>query len=347
MISLYLGLVALLLVALLLLLLPNQQAIKQYRGVLFVTVLVFLMGSAALYRVWGGSEGLQHQRALQAIEHFFVAFSQNQQPTKAQLLDDLITLENTVAYSHIALARLGEVYNQLGMPEKALVCYQQASHRAPLIKEYAVQQIYSYSLLQQGKLSATIREQAQRLLQQVAGQPEQFVLMNLLAIDDYFKGDYASAVNHWQYLIAQDKSLTDERRQVLIGAIQKAQWSLPSDDTSLISVTVQLNIEKSLLAQVQPDDVVFVYVKSSQQKMPLAVQKHLARELPFSVELTNKDEMLPGMGLKAGEKVQVFAKISRSGDPLSQDSTLQGKSEPLVVDYGTNAVNIAINHSSL
>ncbi len=302
------------------------------------------MSSAALYRLWGGSEGLQHQQALQAIDGFFVAFSQNKNPTKEQLLDDLIALENTVAYSHVALARLGEVYNQLGMPDKALACYQQASNRAPLIKEYAVQKIYSDSLLQQGKLSPSVREQAQTMLQQVQGQPAQFVLRNLLAIDDYFKGDYAQAIQHWQFLIGHDKSLSDERRQVLEGAIQKANTSLGSE-RPFISVKVQLNIEKSLLAKVQPNDVVFVYVKSPQQKMPLAVQKRLASELPFTVELTNKDEMLPGMGLKAGEKVQVFAKISHSGDPLSQDSLLQGQSEQLVVDYGTNAVNIAIHHS--
>ncbi len=342
MMSLYSGLVTLLLLALILLLAVNQRAIAKHRGALFVTVLCFIISSGALYRLWGGSEGLQHQQAIHAIERFFAAFSQNKNQTKEQLLRDLAALENTVAYSHVAVARLGEVYNQLGMHKNAIACYQQAINRAPLNKEYPVQKIYSYSLLQQGKLEPRVREQALALLQ---SQPKQFVLMNLLAIDDYFKGDYDKAISHWQYLIEHDKSLTDVRRQILEGAIHKAQFSMAANEKSLITVKVQVTVAKSLLAKLKPSDVVFVFVKAPQHNMPLAVQKRLASELPFIVELTNQEQMLPGMGLKAGEKVQVFAKISRSGDPLSQEGMLQGKSEQLVVDYGINAVNIAINHS--
>lgn len=340
--SLYLGLVTLLLVALIILLAVNQRAIAEHRGVLFVTVLCFIVSSATLYRLWGGSEGLQHQQAILALDRFFVAFSQNKNQTKEQLLRDLAALENAVAYSHVAVARLGEVYNQLGLHEKAVACYQQAINRAPLNKEYPVQKIYSYSLMQQGKLSATVREQAEVILQ---ADPQQFVLRNLLAIDDYFKGNHQQAISHWQYLIAHDKSLTDERREVLEGAIHKAKLSLPVSSQSLITVRVQVRVAKSLVAKLKPSDVVFVYVKAPQHKMPLAVQKRLVSELPLTLELTNEQQMLPGVGLQAGEKVQVFAKISHSGDPLTQEGILRGESQQIVVNYGINPANILIDQS--
>ncbi|MCS5711393.1 c-type cytochrome biogenesis protein CcmI/CycH [Candidatus Berkiella aquae] len=341
--SLTIGLVVLIIVAIGFLLLPMAKSkIKPSKWPAMVAILLLSGISIGLYSYWGASQGLRHRQAFNEIDDFFAEFANNKNQTKEQVLNNLSTLEDKVAYSHAALARLGNVYLELGMHDKAIDCFVKAQSMAPEIVDYQVQAIYSYSLGNQGQLPQELRLQAQTLL---ALYPQNFVLMNLLALDYYFQGEYADAMLYWQKLIDYDQSLTPERKTVIENAIAKAKQLAPELKVANIVVKVTVSLDKQLAEKVSPTDVVYIYVKSPEQRMPLAVQKRMAHELPITVELTNQQQMLPNMGMKAGEKVEVFAKVTASGDPLTKEGTLRGESQPLVVNYGINPVAICINQS--
>lgn len=340
---LVLGLFALLLVALTWLLMPLGQArLKQHGLAIGLAVVLFSGLSVGLYRYWGGMAGLQHLEAFHEIDDFFADFAKNKNQTKEQVTANLAALQSKVAYSSSALARLGNIYNELGMHEEAIACFDQARKMAPLNPDYKVQRIYSSALLNQGKLTDDMRSEAQEIIK---AQPRQFGLMNILAIDAYFRGDFAQSASYWQYLVEHDTSLSVERKMVLTRAVQKAKSYLPDSNNLEIGVKVNVTLSKSLRAVVSPNDVVFVYVKSPNVKMPLAVLKREARELPFSVLLTNQQQMVPGVSMKAGEKVEVIAKISASGDPLASEGVLRGETQEILLNDGMNSVNIDINQS--
>lgn len=341
--TLLLGLGALLLVALTLLVLPlGKQRLLRSKFLVFLGLCLFTLSCIGLYRHYGALDGLRHLAAYQEIDDFFAEFVKNKDQTKEQVITNLTAVEQKVAHSHAALARLGSVYNELGMPEAAIGCFEKARLLAPEIIDYQVQSIYSSSLLNQGQLPPELRLSAQAI---VAEHPQQFVLINLLAIDAYFKNDFALAIQYWQRLIDFDQSLNNERKVVLQNAINKAKLSLPESTEEDIVVRVAVSLDKALQSRVSPNDVVFIFVKAPNQGMPLAVAKRTAGELPFTVELTNQQQMMPGRSMKAGEKVEVIAKISPSGDPLSAESAIRGEIQEMVVNYGINPVNIDINQS--
>lgn len=341
--SLLLGFAALLLVALTLLVLPlGKQRLIRYKYPIMLGLCLFTLSTIGIYRHYGALEGLKHLAAYHDIDKFFAAFVQNKDQTKEQVISNLAQVEQKIAYSHAALARLGGVYNELGMPEAAIGCFEKAREMAPGIIDYQVQAIYSYSQLNQGQLPSEMRLNAEAIL---AKHPQQFVLINLLAIDAYFKQEFVNAIQYWQRLIDFDQSLNEERKVVLQNAINKAKLSLPQNKENDIVVRVAVSLDKALAPHVSPTDVVFIFVKAPNQNMPLAVLKRTAGELPFTVELTNKQQMMPGRSMKAGEKVEVIAKITTSGDPLTKEGALRGQIQEMVVNYGINSVNIEINQS--
>ena len=76
-------------------------------------------------------------------------------------------------------------------------------------------------------------------------------------------------------------------------------------------------------------------------EIPLAA-KRLASHFPQTVELTPSDSMVPGRAFGAGQKVQVVARIARSGNPLAGSGDPFGETAYLVGSDGL--VNIVIDH---
>jgi cytochrome c-type biogenesis protein CcmH len=97
----------------------------------------------------------------------------------------------------------------------------------------------------------------------------------------------------------------------------------PAMSSGLISVQVSLASE--LQAGVKPDDTVFIYAQAlSGPKMPLAIIRKKAKELPLSVSLSDADSMMPNMKLSNFKEVRLLARISKSGNAMPQTGDLIG-----------------------
>lgn len=182
--------------------------------------LLFLSTSGLLYLCWGASPELVQVNALGQIRQSLEKITQNQNGTQESVLEEFDQLEKRLSYSHAALARLGNLYIELGLFERAYHAFDHAMQLAPQNNDYAAQWVYSHSLHSGGKLPMEVRIFAQNLLQK---DPTQYALNNLLAVDDYFQENYQSAISRWQILLDTDTTLSDERRLVLENAILSAQ----------------------------------------------------------------------------------------------------------------------------
>jgi cytochrome c-type biogenesis protein CcmH len=107
---------------------------------------------------------------------------------------------------------------------------------------------------------------------------------------------------------------------------------------------VRVNIELSpQLSKSAPDAApLFVFVRDPGQPGPPLAAKRLASRFPQTVELTPADSMVPGRAFSAGQKVQVVARIARSGNPLAGSGDPFGEVAYLVGHDGL--VNIVIDH---
>jgi cytochrome c-type biogenesis protein CcmH len=67
---------------------------------------------------------------------------------------------------------------------------------------------------------------------------------------------------------------------------------------------------------------------------PLAVQRHSSTDLPLTVELSERDAMIAARTIASVPRVQVVARLSRSGTPQAQSGDYYGEAE---YDFSKNA----------
>jgi cytochrome c-type biogenesis protein CcmH len=81
---------------------------------------------------------------------------------------------------------------------------------------------------------------------------------------------------------------------------------------------------------VAPGDTLFVFARAAEgPRMPLAILKRTAGELPLSFTLDDGMAMSPQFKLSSFANVVVGARVSKSGNATPQSGDLEGLSAPL------------------
>ncbi|MGH8699789.1 MAG: c-type cytochrome biogenesis protein CcmI [Burkholderiales bacterium] len=197
---------------------------------------------------------------------------------------------------------------------------------------------------------------------QLQGEPERIIALALkvdpknvkalaLAGTAAFENkDFKGAIAYWRKIlevVPPDSDMADSIRdsiadaQALAGGAVKAQPAparAAASAPGAVSGTVQL--APALAARVAPADTVFVFARAADgPRMPLAVTRKQARELPTAFTLDDTMAMAVGMKLSDHARVVVGARISKSGNPTPQPGDLEGLSAPVKVgDTGVTVV---------
>ncbi len=82
------------------------------------------------------------------------------------------------------------------------------------------------------------------------------------------------------------------------------------------TVRVQVTLAPNVSADSGAQSPLFVFVRDPQRPGPPLAVKRLESRFPQTVELSAADSMMPGRAITAGQKVQVVARIARSGNPI-------------------------------
>jgi len=176
----------------------------------------------------------------------------------------------------------------------------------------------------------------------------------------YASSEYSDAVKHWEVLLSlvpdgrpqvKDsliKFLTDARKKAGMPETESmgsgANESVVHEDTvRTIQVSVQLNASVNELAN--STDTLFIYARPAQgPKMPMSLTRMTVASLPIEVTLTKEMAMMPNMTIESFDQVEVLARISKSGQAISQKGDLISKG--VLVDFtqsNTAAVSLDIN----
>ncbi|MBX3617099.1 c-type cytochrome biogenesis protein CcmI [Nitrosomonas sp.] len=109
-----------------------------------------------------------------------------------------------------------------------------------------------------------------------------------------------------------------------------------------ISVSGQVTIQPELVAKASPNDTLFIFARAKTgPKMPLAILRLKASDLPATFTLTDDMAMTPTMKMSSFPEVVIEARISKSGQAVPASGDLQGFSEP--VQLGYNNISIVID----
>lgn len=207
----------------------------------------------------------------------------------------------------------------------------------------------SYSVLQQYPLALRAYERADRLAQgrssealvgigeviamqddaQIEGRageyferalaidPQSGKALFFAAVSSMRRGELPLARDRFQKLLALDppdnvRGLIEQQVAALdqqIGATVPA-----AADAAAPDARVRVRIDaRADLAEAAGDSTLFVFVRDPDAPGPPLAVRRLPAKFPVQVELSATDAMMPGHAIAAGRKVQVVARISRSG----------------------------------
>ena len=203
--------------------------------------------------------------------------------------------------------------------------------------------------------------------QSAAGEPTRLI-ERALAIDPvnlkalalagtaaFERKDAAAAVAYWtrakalatpnsDFAAGLDRSLEVARAELKGAPLPQpsaapATASAPSATAAIQGV---VTLAPALAAKVAPGDTLFIFARAPEgPRMPLAILKRQASELPLKFTLDDSSAMSKEMTLSKAPQVTVQARISRSGNAMPQPGDLLGQVGP--VAPGATGLTITID----
>ncbi len=263
---------------------------------------------------------------------------------KAPSLEEIITrLEdavNTNPEDQQGLFLLAESYSRLGRYEDAALRFKQlikiTEPDADLMVSYA-----DNSAMANGRVFTA--ETAAALATALKLNPEHISALWLSGVAAQQMGDPEAALRHWltlrPMLTANPEANTE--LAILIDEVSKqlglvitkkieaefaGQETAQKEAVSEPGITVSVSLSPELQAEVSDSDTVFIFAKAqSGPPMPLATSRQSVTALPILLKLDDSMAMLPQMKLSNYKQVLVGARISKSGQAISQPGDLESE----------------------
>lgn len=248
------------------------------------------------------------------------------------------------------LALLGRYHMSREDFSSAASLYAALVERAPEDPQALAMAAQSAYLAAGRQLRPRVQELAERAL---AIDPLQRTALGLLGMASFEGGRYRAAISYWERLLELEAP-ESEGAQVLSEVIQSARARLegeggpeappmiaaadrdagPAASAASADGDAEAGIEVLIdgpeQGQMRATDTVFVLARGvdASSRMPVAVQRFSASEMPRSLRLDDRHSMA-GQKLSEAGTVRVFVQVSPDGTPGAANATFIGASEPI------------------
>ncbi|MCB1703261.1 MAG: c-type cytochrome biogenesis protein CcmI [Halioglobus sp.] len=197
-----------------------------------------------------------------------------------------------------------------------------------------------------------------RAEQALVADPHQRTALGLLGMASFEQNQYRAAIDYWQRLLAMEPA-GSQSAQMISQVIETARQQMGEGGETVagevaapaavadaaVGVTVQVSAPAD--ADIAPTDTVFILARNaeSDSRMPIAVQRLTASQLPVTLRLDDGNSMA-GQKLSQTASVIVAVQVSPGGQPGAANATWLGEvgpvapsadSEPLRIVLGRNA----------
>ena len=192
-----------------------------------------------------------------------------------------------------------------------------------------------------GALDTSVQAALKAALKLDPDQPKALALAGAAAFRD---GDGATARRHWQRLLGLLEPDSDMalRVQSDLARVDGSQPPPVKNKPALAGLAGTVRLDPALNDRVRPGDTVFIVARAAETgRMPVAVLKLKAAQLPAKFTLDDSNAMSPDMPLSRFDELTIEARISRSGtaqrqpgQPVSLLQTVRRGSAGLMVVIG-------------
>lgn len=263
-------------------------------------------------------------------------------------------------------AMLARSYTARGRYDEAVPAYKKVVELLPKDAQALADYADGFATAKQGQLSGEPEQLVQQALRLDGRNVKALSLAGTIAFD---RNDFKGAADYWDRALQAAEPDGNMARQ-LQGALAEARQragltppampaaaaavapavvapTLPAPPTATAavgaaSISGRVDIAPALKAQLSPDDTLFVFARApSGSRMPLAILRKKAGELPFTFTLDDSLAMSPAARLSSAPQVVIGARISKSGEALPKPGDLQGLSG--VVALGARDVQVLIS----
>ncbi len=246
-------------------------------------------------------------------------------------------------------AMLGRSYAVMGRYNDSAAAYANAVARVPdnphLLADYADAMAMAQGQSLQGEPEKLIM----RALKVDPNHVKSLALAGTIAFD---KKDFPTAIKYWEKMatlvppdsemarnmqgsIAEARERMGGAPKMAAAAEQPAEKPAPVPDKavgggSASGVSGTVTLSPALKGKVKPDDTVFIFARAAEgPRMPLAILRKKASELPLTFTLNDSMAMNPVANLSSAPRVIIGARISKSGNAMPQPGDLQGATQPV------------------
>ena len=302
--------------------------------------LVAVMASA-LYYFLGSASDVEISKRLQEI-------SETTSPQEMSALVEAIETRSAQRPGNLHyVALLGRFY--MGQEDyiRAREVYRQLAIEAPDDAQAMAYAAQADFLASGRQLSEQARMQAEQAL---AVDPHQRTALGLLGMASFEQGLYRAAIEYWQRLLAMEAP-GSESAQMIDSVIAMAQEKLGETDPAkgdaepplVVTAGVTVSVRFPDGAQYNPGDTVFVLARdaATESRMPIAVQRLQAQQLPLTLRLDDGNSMA-GQKLSETRSVLVVVQVSPGGTPGEAGATFLGEAGPLEPSASTDPVEVVL-----
>jgi cytochrome c-type biogenesis protein CcmH len=316
----------------------HDQSAKQFKPAIMTAILLAIVVPLAaiyLYFYWGN-----HREVAQ-----WLAMKQRAERVKAEI-SKLGSRQKIIAALHDRLQQmprdiksargwyiLGKLYLGNQQLSEALSSFKIAQELDENNPEYMLQYANVKFFANKNLLDNESKKLIQKILQLA---PNNVNALNLLALDAYYHKDYSPAIRYWETILTFFPPDSQDS-QTILAMIREAQGALKvatsqQSKINQIKFVVSVSLVPQFKHKISDDDAVFIYALEEQgSKMPLAVVRDRAVNLPLTVTLDDSKAMVMSHNLSNAKKIYIEARISKSGNAIPMSGDLIGKSPIMLV----------------
>jgi len=256
---------------------------------------------------------------------------------------------------------LGRSYSAMQRYADANRAFSRALQLMPGNPQILVDQADVLAMQQGGNLEGEPLRLIEQALKNDPSNPKGLALAGTAAFE---RKDFDTAIRLWsraravapadsEFARMLDSSLADARTAVasvtapatqsvaVPAAVAAATPAKQEPAAGRTAVSGRVRVAPALAARVDPGDTLFVFARAAEgPRMPLAILKRGAGELPLQFTLDDSMAMTPQMKLSSFASVVAGARVSKSGNAMPQSGDLEGQ---VVVPPGGGPIEIVID----
>ncbi|OQW78072.1 MAG: c-type cytochrome biogenesis protein CcmI [Proteobacteria bacterium ST_bin11] len=239
---------------------------------------------------------------------------------------------------------LGRSYVYMQQYQNAADVFAELNKRKPNDPAVMLHYADALAMARNGQMGG---EPAELVFQAVKLLPEDHTALWLAGMAKAEAGDFVQAISYWKKLSgllpADNESQQQVQKMIQMAEAEQQKSQVATSSAAAVDIKVTVALDDALKAKVEPQYTVFIYAQAvSGPKMPLAIVRKQVADLPANVVLNDSVAMQPQTHLADFKQLRIVARVSKTGNAMSQPGDLLGAAQLDAVE-GNPSVSVTIN----